>query len=109
MTGPVRVLAQEDVYGVVLDLAVVGVQGRRPGQLHRPRVELHHQRLAWGARHVCNTNAMGHSQNIFVLFCIKNICNFYLTVARKRLSVRGYNWQFRLDLGPEEGWRLLYY
>ena len=68
MTGPVRVLALEDVDGVVLDLAVVGVQGRRPGQLHRPRVELHHQRLAGGARHVCNINAMGHSQNIFGLY-----------------------------------------
>ena len=82
MTGPVRVLALEDVDGVVLDLAVVGVQGRRPGQLHRPRVKLHHQRLAGGTRHVCNTKLA--IEKIF-LFRIKNICNFHLTVARKRL------------------------
>ena len=79
MTGPVRVLALEDVYGVVLHLAVVGVQGRRPGQLHRPRVELHHQRLAGGARHVCNIKLA--IEKIF-LFRIKNICNFHWTMSQ---------------------------
>ena len=80
MTGPVRVLALEDVDGVVLDLAVVGVQGRRPGQLHRPRVELHHQRLAGGARHVCNING-SFIEKIF-LFRIKNICYFHWTMSQ---------------------------
>ena len=37
---------------VLPDGAVVDVQWRGPGQLHRPRGEGHHQRLAGGARHV---------------------------------------------------------
>ena len=32
--------------------AVVGVQGRRPGELHRAGGEAHHQRLARGARNI---------------------------------------------------------
>ena len=49
---PVGVLALQDVDDVVEDGAVVGVEGRGPGENHTPRVEFHDQRLPGGGRHV---------------------------------------------------------
>ena len=52
---PVSVLPLQDVDDVVGHRAVVVVEGRRPGENHTPRVELHDQRLPRSAGHVYNT------------------------------------------------------
>ena len=53
--APAGVLALPDLDDVLLDRAVVVVQGGRPGQAHGPAGERHDQRLAGDGGNVCNT------------------------------------------------------
>ena len=74
--------------------AVVGIQGRRPGELHCAGGEAHHQRLAWGTWNIWNSKNISFYHLSYL--CTKSLFTRALNCVNISVWNKEGNWNMRL-------------